>query len=99
MEGFTSPLSWIQDVDLRDLFRNDPARGKRLIVEAAGIYLDYSKNRINDKTLKLLLQLVEERGLREHIEAMFNGEKINTTEDRRVLHVGLRVPKRGNLVN
>ena len=83
----------IQGLHLRDLFRDDPVRGERLIVEATGIYLDYSKNRITDKTLKLLLQLAEERGLREHIEAMFGGEKINTTEDRRVLHVGLRVPK------
>ena len=88
----------IQGLHLRDLFRDDPVRGERLIVEATGIYLDYSKNRITDKTLKLLLQLAEERGLREHIEAMFAGEKINTTEDRRVLHVGLRVPKEATLL-
>jgi glucose-6-phosphate isomerase len=83
----------IQDVHLRQLFADDPKRGERLTVEAAGLYLDYSKNRITDETLKLLLKLAEECGLRQRIDAMFNGEKINLTEDRAVLHVALRVPR------
>ena len=65
-----------------------------MTAEAAGLYLDYSKNRVTDETLKLLLQLAEESGLRERTEAMFSGEKINLTEDRAVLHVALRAPKR-----
>jgi glucose-6-phosphate isomerase len=77
---------------LRDLFAQDPARGERLKVEAAGIYFDYSKNRITDDTLKLLLQLAEESGLRARLDAMFRGEKINVTEKRAVLHVALRAP-------
>jgi glucose-6-phosphate isomerase len=77
---------------LRDLFAQDPTRGERLQVEAAGIYLDYSKNRITDETVKLLLQLAEESGLRSRIDAMFRGEKINVTEKRAVLHVALRAP-------
>jgi glucose-6-phosphate isomerase len=84
----------IQDVHLRRLFADDPKRGERLMVEAAGLYLDYSKNRITDETLKLLLKLAEECGLRQRIDAMFNGERINVTEDRAVLHVALRVPAR-----
>jgi glucose-6-phosphate isomerase len=83
----------IQGVHLRALFGNDPQRGERLTAEAAGIYLDYSKNRITDETLKLLFQLAEECGLRARIEAMFRGEKINVTENRAVLHVALRAPK------
>jgi glucose-6-phosphate isomerase len=78
---------------LRDLFANDQTRGQRLTAEAAGIYLDYSKNRVTDETLKLLVQLAEESGLRQHIESMFKGEKINRTENRAVLHVALRAPK------
>lgn len=106
-ESLTSSPVWqalqthyhdIQKVHLRDLFRDDPERGERLIVEATGIYLDYSKNRINEETIKLLLQLAETRNLREHIEAMFGGEKINITEDRRVLHIGLRMPKDASLI-
>jgi glucose-6-phosphate isomerase len=77
---------------LRELFAADPERGKRMTAEAAGIYLDYSKNRITDQTLALLLQLAEESGLRTRIDAMFRGEKINRTEDRAVLHVALRAP-------
>ncbi|MDT4913316.1 MAG: glucose-6-phosphate isomerase [Pseudonocardiales bacterium] len=77
---------------LRDLFAEDADRGTRLAVEACGIYLDYSKNRITDDTLRLLLDLAEESGLRERIDAMFAGEKINITEDRAVLHVALRAP-------
>jgi len=74
------------------VIRNDPQRGVRLTAEGADVYLDYSKNRITDETLKLLLQLAEESGLRARIDAMFRGEKINTTEDRAVLHVALRAP-------
>jgi len=78
---------------LRDLFAQDPTRGERLRVEAAGIYFDYSKNRITDETILLLLKLAEQSGLRSRIEAMFNGDKINVTEKRAVLHVALRAPK------
>ncbi len=77
---------------LRELFANDPQRGERLATEAVGVYLDYSKNRITDETLRLLTQLAEESGLRERIDAMFRGEKINITENRAVLHVALRAP-------
>ena len=79
-------------LNLKDLFAHDPTRGERLKIEAAGIYLDYSKNRITDETVKLLLQLPEESGLRSRIDAMFRGEKINVTEKRAVLHVALRAP-------
>jgi glucose-6-phosphate isomerase len=77
---------------LRTLFAEDPKRGERFTAEAQGIFLDYSKNRITDETLKLLIQLAEESGLRDRIDAMFRGEKINITEDRAVLHVALRAP-------
>ncbi|HTO85035.1 MAG TPA: glucose-6-phosphate isomerase [Methylomirabilota bacterium] len=80
-------------VHLRELFAGDTGRGERLAVEAAGIYFDYSKNRITDETLKLLLQLAEESGLRARIDAMFRGERINVTENRAVLHVALRAPR------
>jgi glucose-6-phosphate isomerase len=83
----------ICDVHLRQLFADDPKRGERLTAESIGIYLDYSKNRITDETIKLLIQLAEESGLREHIDAMFRGEKINITENRAVLHTALRAPK------
>jgi glucose-6-phosphate isomerase len=82
-----------QGLHLRDLFAADPQRGERMTAEAVGITLDYSKNRITDETVKLLLQLAEESGLRSRIEAMFNGEKINITENRAALHVALRAPK------
>ena len=75
------------------MFADDPKRGERFTLQAAGIFLDYSKNRITDETLKLLLQLAEESGLRERIDAMFRGDKINITENRAVLHVALRAPK------
>jgi len=78
---------------LRDLFAKDPKRGERLTAEAAGLFLDYSKNRVTDRTLKLLFQLAKESGLRERMDAMFQGEKINVTENRAVLHVALRAPK------
>jgi glucose-6-phosphate isomerase len=83
----------IRDTHLRTLFAEDPGRGERMTVEGAGLFLDYSKNRATDETIKLLLQLAEESGLKQRIEAMFNGEKINITENRAVLHVALRAPK------
>ncbi|HEX4350618.1 MAG TPA: glucose-6-phosphate isomerase [Verrucomicrobiae bacterium] len=87
-----------EGVHLRDLFAKDPDRGKRLTAEAIGLYLDYSKNRITDKTLKLLMQLANESGLRAKIDAMFGGEKINITENRAVLHVALRAPRKATIV-
>src|SRR5512146_1755023 len=77
----------IRELHLRKLFADDPSRGERMSAEAAGIYLDYSKNRITDETVKLLLQLAHESGVRARIDAMFGGEKINVTEKRAVLHV------------
>ena len=78
---------------LRDLFADDPTRGERLALEAEGIYLDYSKNRITDETIQLLIRLASECGVAERRDAMFAGERINVTEDRAVLHVALRAPK------
>ena len=78
---------------LRQLFARDPNRGERFACEAAGVYLDYSKNLVTDETLTLLIRLAQESGLRERIEAMFRGEKINITENRAVLHVALRAPR------
>jgi glucose-6-phosphate isomerase len=83
----------IRGLHLRNLFADDPARGERMTVEAAGVFLDYSKNRVNDETLRLLIELAEQSGLRARIDAMFRGEKINVTENRAVLHVALRAPK------
>jgi glucose-6-phosphate isomerase len=83
----------IRGQHLRQLFTADPKRGERLTAEAVGIYLDYSKNRVTDETLKLLLELADQSGLRARIDAMFGGEKINVTENRAVLHVALRAPK------
>jgi glucose-6-phosphate isomerase len=88
----------IRDRHLRELFEEDPARGERFTAETGGIFLDYSKNRINDETLKLLVELAEESGLREKIDAMFRGDKINITENRAVLHVALRAPKGESIV-
>src|SRR5258708_22220444 len=79
-------------IHLRQLFADDPQRGERMTVEAAGVYLDYAKNLFTDETLRLLINLAEECGLRAHIDAMFAGEKINFTERRAVLHVALRAP-------
>jgi glucose-6-phosphate isomerase len=89
----------MEDLHLRQLFAEDHQRGEKLAVEAAGIYLDYSKNRITDETLKLLLQLAQESGLRERIDAMFRGEKINVTEKRAVLHVALRAPRGATILH
>src|SRR5215211_7342065 len=88
----------IGDVHLRTLFAADPQRGERLSFEAAGLYFDYSKNRITDETIRLLVQLAEECGLRERTAAMFSGEKINITEQRAVLHVALRAPRDQSII-
>src|SRR3954447_14746152 len=82
----------VRNLHLRDLFASDANRGERFTAEAAGIYLDYSKNRITDRTLELLFQVAEESGLRDRIHAMFRGDKINVTENRAVLHIALRSP-------
>ncbi len=83
----------VRTLHLRQLFADDPHRGERLTAEAAGLYLDYSKNRITDETLRLLCRLAEEWGLHSRIEAMFRGDKINVTEGRAVLHIALRAPR------
>lgn len=88
----------IKEVHLRKLFADDPKRGERLTAEAVGVYLDYSKNRLTSETLHLLLRLAEESALRNRIDAMFRGEKINVTEKRAVLHVALRAPKGQSIV-
>jgi len=88
----------VSKLHLRQFFAEDPKRGQRLTVEAVGLYLDYSKNRITDETLRLLLQLAEQSNLRARIDAMFNGEKINITEKRAVLHVALRAPRGASIV-
>jgi glucose-6-phosphate isomerase len=88
----------MQDVHLRTLFADDPSRGERLTAEGAGLFLDYSKNRVTDDTLALLLQLAEESGLRGRMDAMFGGEKINITENRAVLHVALRAPRNASIL-
>ena len=88
----------VSKLHLRDLFVGDPARGERMAVEAVGLYLDYSKNRITDETLKLLLKLAKYAGLQERIKAMFGGEKINITEKRAVLHVALRAPRDASIL-
>ncbi len=88
----------MRDLHLRTLFADDPGRGERFAIEAAGIYLDYSKNRVTDETLRLLLALAASAGLRERIDAMFRGEKINVTEKRAVLHIALRAPKGESIV-
>jgi glucose-6-phosphate isomerase len=88
----------VRGLHLRQLFADDPGRGERLTLDAVGIYLDYSKNRATDETLRLLLRLAEECGLRPAIDAMFRGDKINVTEKRAVLHVALRAPKGASIV-
>jgi len=103
----TTPPAWkaladhhqqVRGLHLRQLFADDPTRGERMTLEAVGLYLDYSKNRITDDTLQLLLQLAQESGLRARIDAMFRGDKINITEDRAVLHVALRAPRGTSIV-
>jgi glucose-6-phosphate isomerase len=88
----------MRDRHLRTLFADDPARSERMTAEAAGVFLDYSKNRVDDETLRLLIELAEQSELRARIEAMFGGEKINVTEDRAALHVALRAPKGSSIV-
>jgi len=106
-ESITQGAAWtalaahhekVRGLHLRKLFAEDPKRGERMSAEAAGIYLDYSKNRITDETLKLLLQLAQQTGLRARIDAMFRGEKINVSEQRAALHVALRAPKGASIV-
>jgi len=97
-KALTAHYKKISKIHLRKLFADDPKRGERLTLEAAGIFLDYSKHRINDQTIKLLLQLADESRLRERIDAMFSGEKINITEKRAVLHVALRAPKGSSII-
>jgi glucose-6-phosphate isomerase len=89
----------IKGLHLRKLFAEDPKRGERMAVEAAGIYLDYSKNRITEATLNLLLRLAEESGLRERMDAMFRGDKINLSEGRAVFHVALRAPRGASILH
>src|SRR5256714_3760110 len=88
----------VRELHLRKLFADDPKRGERMTAEAVGLYLDYSKNRITDETLRLLLQLAEQSGLERHRDAMFAGERINVSENRSVLHVALRMPEGASLV-
>src|ERR1700688_187985 len=88
----------VKDVHLRQLFADDPRRGERLAAEAVGLYLDYSKQRVTDETLRLLVRLAAARGLRAAIDAMYSGEKINTSEGRAVLHVALRAPRDAHIL-
>src|SRR5579863_10233688 len=96
--ALASHYKTVSKLHLRQLFADDPKRGERLTVEAVGLYLDYSKNRVTDETMHLLLQLAEQSGLRARIDAMFGGEKINITEKRAVLHVALRAPRDASIV-
>jgi glucose-6-phosphate isomerase len=97
-KALASHYKTISTLHLRDLFADDPKRGTRLTAEALGLYLDYSKNRVTDETLKLLIQLADESRLRERIDAMFRGDKINLTEKRAVLHTALRAPRNASIV-
>ena len=97
-QGLRTHFEQVGKVTLRELFAADPSRGERYTAEAAGLFLDYSKNRVTDETLDLLVKLAKESGLREKAEAMFTGEKINVTEGRAVLHVALRAPATEKIV-
>src|SRR5258708_25006977 len=97
-KALTAHHDTIGQLHLRRLFADDPARGERMTAEAVGLYLDYSKNRVTDETVALLLRLAEESGLRARIDAMFRGDKINVTENRAVLHVALRAPRAASIV-
>src|SRR5215467_4848772 len=97
-KGLTEHYKAVSKQHLRLLFADDPKRGQRMAVEAVGLYLDYSKNRVTDETLKLLLQLAAESDLRARIDAMFSAEKINITEKRAVLHVALRAPEEESIL-
>jgi glucose-6-phosphate isomerase len=96
--ALTEHYEKIRDIHLRDLFAADPERGERMTAEAAGLYLDYSKNRITDDTMALLVELANQSGLKERTAAMFSGERINTTENRSVLHIALRKPRGETLI-
>ncbi len=107
MSALTERRSWraltdhydeVKDLQLRELFAEDPGRGGRFVAEAEGLYLDYSKNRITADTIRLLLELADECALREHIAAMFRGDRINVSENRSVLHVALRMPRNRSLI-
>ncbi len=91
-------LDEVRGMHLRTLFADDPGRGERMSAEGAGLYLDYSKNRVTDETLRLLVELAEECGVPERREAMFRGERINVSEQRPVLHVALRMPRDRSLI-
>ncbi len=91
-KALTAHAKTMETATIGELFAKDPGRGERMTAEAAGLLLDYSKNRVTDETLRLLRELAKESGLRARTEAMFTGEKINVTEDRAVLHVALRAP-------
>jgi glucose-6-phosphate isomerase len=97
-KALASQCKTVAKLHLRDLFAGDPKRGQRMAVEAVGVYLDYSKNRVTDETVKLLLQLAAEAGLRARIDAMFRGEKVNITEKRAVLHTALRAPRDASIL-
>jgi glucose-6-phosphate isomerase len=97
-KALASHYKMASKLHLRHLFADDPKRGQRMAIDAVGLYLDYSKNRVTDEILKLLIQLAEESGLRARIDAMFSGEKINITEKRAVLHVALRAPKDASIL-
>jgi glucose-6-phosphate isomerase len=97
-KALTAHYKKVQGLHLRKLFATDPKRGERMTATAAGLFLDYSKNRVTSETLKLLFKLAEESGLRAWIDAMFGGEKINVTENRAVLHVALRAPQGASIV-
>ncbi len=96
--ALSSHFEQIKTAHLRELFANDSGRGERLVAEGAGLFLDYSKNRVTNETISLLVQLAEQAGLRERTEAMFTGERINVSENRSVLHVALRMPKGTSLI-
>jgi glucose-6-phosphate isomerase len=97
-QALTTHFERLEPQHLRELFQSDPARAERLTVQAAGLLLDYSKHRVSDETLRLLLELANAVGLRERIDAMFSGQKINATEGRAVLHVALRAPRTAQIV-
>src|SRR5215468_6169589 len=97
-KALTTHYRAVSKLHLRQLFADDPKRGERMALEAVGLYLDYSKNRVTEETLRLLLRLAEESDLHAHISAMFAGEKINITENRAVLHIALRAPRGASIV-
>jgi glucose-6-phosphate isomerase len=92
-QALEAHVEQVRDRHLRSLFAADPSRGERFAVEAAGLYLDYSKNHVTDDSVRLLVELARASGLRERIASMFRGDRINTTEERAVLHVALRAPR------